>query len=85
MNLQENRGSGPNFRQIQLQQFRRFLLTLKHFGIFHGRRPTRQVDDSYSPGIGEPVRNENLHRAITDLIVRSLSATLSDMHLADVR
>jgi hypothetical protein len=31
------------------------------------------------------VRNENLHRAITDLIVRSLSATLSDMHLADVR
>jgi hypothetical protein len=47
--------------------------------------PTRQVDDSYSPGTGEPVRNENLHRAITDLIVRSLSTTLSDMHLADVR
>jgi hypothetical protein len=47
--------------------------------------PTRQVDDSYSPGTGEPVQNENLHRAITDLIVRSLSTTLSDMHLADVR
>src|SRR5258708_32747307 len=47
--------------------------------------PTRQVDDSYSPGTGELVRNENLHRAITDLIVRSLSTTLSDMHLADVR
>ena len=47
--------------------------------------PTRQVDDSYSPGSGEPVRNENLHRAVTDLIVRSLSTTLSDMHLADAR
>src|SRR5580692_10033740 len=47
--------------------------------------PTRQVDDSYSPGTGEPVRNENLHKAITDLIVRSLSTTLSDMHLADAR
>jgi hypothetical protein len=47
--------------------------------------PTKQVDDSYSPGTGEPVRNENLHRAITELIVRSLSTTLSDMHLADVR
>ena len=47
--------------------------------------PTRQVDDSYSPGTGEPARNENLHRAITDLIVRSLSTTLSDMQLADVR
>jgi len=47
--------------------------------------PSRQVDDSYSPGTGEPVRNENLHRAIADLIVRSLSTTLSDMHLADVR
>ena len=47
--------------------------------------PTRQVDDSYSPGSGEPARNENLHRAITELIVRSLSTTLSDMHLADDR
>jgi hypothetical protein len=47
--------------------------------------PTRQVDDSYSPATGDPVQNENLHRAITDLIVRSLSTTLSDMHLADVR
>jgi hypothetical protein len=47
--------------------------------------PSRQVDDSYSPSAGDPARNENLHRAITDLIVRSLSTTLSDMHLADVR
>src|SRR5258707_10311852 len=47
--------------------------------------PTRQVDDSYSPGTGDPVRNENLHRAITDLIVRSLTTPLSDMHLADAR
>jgi succinate dehydrogenase / fumarate reductase, membrane anchor subunit len=33
----------------------------------------------------DPVRNENLHGGITDLIVRSLSSTLSDMHLAEVR
>jgi hypothetical protein len=37
MNLQENRRRSPNFRQIQLQQFRRFLLPVKHFRIFHGR------------------------------------------------
>jgi hypothetical protein len=47
--------------------------------------PTRQVDDSYSPSAGDPTRNENLRRAITDLIVRSLSSTLSDMHLAETR
>jgi hypothetical protein len=47
--------------------------------------PSRQVDDSYSPAAGDPVRNENLHGAITDLIARSLSTTLSDMHLADLR
>jgi hypothetical protein len=47
--------------------------------------PSRQVDDSYSPSTGDPARNENLHGAITDLIGRSLSTTLSDMHLADVR
>jgi hypothetical protein len=37
MNLQENRRQSPNFRQIQLQQFWRFLLPVKYFGIFHGR------------------------------------------------
>jgi hypothetical protein len=37
MNLQENRRRSPNFRQIQLQQFRQFLLPIKHFRIFHGR------------------------------------------------
>jgi hypothetical protein len=47
--------------------------------------PSRQVDDSYSPAAGDPARNENLHRAIADLIAGSLSTTLSDMHLADVR
>ena len=39
MNLQENRRQSPNFRQIQLQQFWRFLLPVKYFGIFHGRLP----------------------------------------------
>jgi hypothetical protein len=47
--------------------------------------PSRQVDESYSPAAGDPARNENLHRAITDLIARSLSSTLSDMYLADAR
>ena len=47
--------------------------------------PSRAVDESFSPGTGDPARNENLHRAITDLIARSLPATLSDMHLAEMR
>ena len=47
--------------------------------------PSRLVDESFSPSTGDPIRNENLHGAITDLIARSLSSTLSDMHLAEVR
>jgi len=47
--------------------------------------PSRLVDESFSPSIGDPAGNENLHRAITDLIARSLSTTLSDMYLADTR
>jgi hypothetical protein len=47
--------------------------------------PSRAVDESFSPGAGDPAQNENLRRAITDLIVPSLSTTLSDMHLADSR
>jgi hypothetical protein len=58
MNLQENRGSGPNFRQIQLQQFRRFLLTLKHFGIFHGRL----VQANFGAE-GDPI--SGIHRRVT--------------------
>jgi hypothetical protein len=47
--------------------------------------PSLPVDESLSPSRGDPARNENLHEAITDLIARSLSMTLSDMHLAAVR
>jgi hypothetical protein len=47
--------------------------------------PGRLVDESFSPSAGDPARNENLRGAITDLIVRSLSSTLSYMHLADAR
>src|SRR5260370_1034111 len=47
--------------------------------------PSRLVDESFSPDTGDPARNENLHGAITDVIARSLSSTLSDMHLAEVR
>ena len=47
--------------------------------------PSRTIDESFSPGTGDPAQNEKLHAAITDLVARSLSSTLSDMHLADVR
>jgi hypothetical protein len=47
--------------------------------------PSRVVDESFSLNTGNPVQNEKLHAAITDLIARSLSSTLSDMHLADAR
>jgi hypothetical protein len=46
--------------------------------------PSRLVDETFSPSTGDPARNEKLHGAIADLIVRSLSSTLGDMHLADV-
>jgi hypothetical protein len=36
-NLQENPCRGLKFRQIQLQQFQRFLLPVNRFEIFHGR------------------------------------------------
>jgi hypothetical protein len=47
--------------------------------------PSLVVDENLSPGKSDPAQNENLHRAITDLIARSLSSTLSDMHLAELR
>jgi hypothetical protein len=47
--------------------------------------PSRLIDETFSPNNGDPVQNEKLHGAITDLIVRSLSSTLSDMRLADIR
>jgi hypothetical protein len=47
--------------------------------------PSRPVDESFAPNSGDPVRNEKLQRAITDLLARSLPSTLNDMHLADMR
>jgi hypothetical protein len=47
--------------------------------------PSRIIDENFSLGSGNPAQNEKLHGAITDLIARSLSSTLSDMNLADVR
>jgi len=47
--------------------------------------PSRAMDESFAPSAGDPARNEKLHAAITDLVVRSLSSTLSDMHLAETR
>jgi hypothetical protein len=47
--------------------------------------PSRTVDESFAAGSGDPARNEKLHAAITDLVARSLSSTLSDMHLAETR
>jgi hypothetical protein len=45
--------------------------------------PSRIVDETFTPNTGDPAQNERLHAAITDLVARSLSSTLSDMHLAD--
>jgi hypothetical protein len=45
--------------------------------------PSRTIDESFAPGTGDPAHNEKLHAAITDLVARSLSSTLSDMHLAE--
>jgi hypothetical protein len=47
--------------------------------------PSGPVEESFSAGGGDPARNENLRKSVTDLIVRSLPTTLSDMHLADGR
>ena len=47
--------------------------------------PSRTIDENFAPSTGDPAQNEKLHAAITDLVARSLSSTLSDMHLADVR
>jgi hypothetical protein len=47
--------------------------------------PSRVIDESLSPGTGDPAQNEKLHAAIADLVARSLPSTLSDMHLADIR
>ena len=47
--------------------------------------PSRMIDESFSPSTGDPAQNEKLDAAIADLVARSLSSTLSDMHLADVR
>ena len=47
--------------------------------------PSRTIDEDFAPGAGNPAENEKLHAAIADLVARSLSTTLSDMHLADVR
>jgi hypothetical protein len=42
--------------------------------------PSRLIDENLSTSPGD-AGDENLHRAIVDLIVRSLPITLSDMHL----
>jgi hypothetical protein len=47
--------------------------------------PTRMIDESFATSVGNPAENEKLRAAIADLVARSLSTTLSDMHLADVR
>ena len=47
--------------------------------------PSLLVDESFTPDTGNPAQNEKLHAAIADLVTRSLSSTLSDMHLADAR
>jgi hypothetical protein len=45
--------------------------------------PSRPVDDSVSIGAGDG-NDQSLHKAVADLIARSLPTTLNDMHLAVV-
>jgi hypothetical protein len=45
--------------------------------------PSQPIDESVSIGAADG-NNESLHKAVVDLIVRSLPTTLSDMHLATV-
>jgi len=47
--------------------------------------PSRRVDDLYATFNGDPSKDETLRQAVTSLLTASLSATLSDMHLADIR
>jgi hypothetical protein len=41
--------------------------------------PSRMVDEALSPPASDPARNEKLKAAITDLIERSLPATLQQL------
>ena len=45
--------------------------------------PSLLVDETFTANTSDPAQNERLHAAIADLVARSLSSTLSDMHLAD--
>jgi hypothetical protein len=47
--------------------------------------PSRRIDAISPADTGNPAENARLRAAIADLVARSLAATLSDMHLADVR
>jgi len=47
--------------------------------------PSRTIDESFAASTGNPADNDKLHAAIADLVARSLSTTLSDMHLAETR
>ena len=40
--------------------------------------------DGKNAWLGDPAQSDKLHAAIADLVARSLSSTLSDMHLAEV-
>jgi hypothetical protein len=58
---------------------------LDDFGAVRLAGPSRMIDESFAPGTGNPAENEQLHTAIADLVARSLSSALSDMHLAATR
>jgi hypothetical protein len=45
--------------------------------------PSRLIDPSLLPAANDPARNDNLKAAVTDLIERSLPATLRDLRLVD--
>jgi hypothetical protein len=51
--------------------------------LFRLAGPSRQIGASVLPGAQNPAGNEQLKAAVTDLIERSLPATLQDLRLID--
>lgn len=55
---------------------------LEHSDLVRLAGPSRRVDDTYTLAAGDPAQNEKAREVITDMIERSLTPTLRDLHLA---
>lgn len=64
---------------------KRIAQPLDNAGAVRLAGPSLPVDESFWPGAGDAAQNEKLRAAVTDIVLRSLPSTLSDMRLADAR